>query len=158
MNPAGVGSAILGVIVLLSLFIPWVIFLVSYDQEVWGGVQEEWENMSYTLLAAADTLEMSQPRVLFGILLVLALLSISSIVLPRFVVAIVAVSASSSLLSRGSTSSGSSFWKHFFADFAPPGVGAATFPFLWRTAGQRLLCLIFPASSSSPLNGRRQQR
>ena len=158
MNPAGVGSAILGVIVLLSLFIPWVIFLVSYDQEVWGGVQEEWENMSYTLLAAADTLEMSQPRVLFGILLVLALLSISSIVLPRFVVAIVAVSgflvtSFSWLYFLGEQL----FAKHFFADFAPPGVGAATFPFLGVLLASVCFVVIFLLQLIPGLNRRRSR-
>ena len=131
MNVAAIGSSVLGAIVLLSLFIPWVIFLVTYDQEVWEGVQEEWRSMSYSLLAAAGTLENTAPRVLFGILLVLALPSIASIVLPRAVVAVVAlagflVTSFSWLYFFGEQL----FAKHFFADFVPPGVGAATLPYV----------------------------
>ncbi len=158
MNVAGVGSAILGVVTLLSLFMPWVVFLVTYDQEVWGGMQEEWQNMSYTLLAAADTLEMAQPRVFFGILLVLALLSIASIVLPRFVVAIVAVAgflvtSFSWLYFFGEQL----FAKHFFADFVPPGVGALTFPFLGALLASVCFTVIFALQLIPGLNRRRSR-
>ncbi len=144
MNVAGIGSSVLGAIVLLSLFMPWVIFLVTYDQEVWGGVQEEWESMSYSLLAAAGTLENSVPRVLFGILLVLSLSGIASIVLPRAVAAIVAVAgflvtSFSWLYFFGEQL----FAKHFFADFVPPGVGAATLPFLGALLASLCFFVIF---------------
>ena len=144
MNVAGIGSSVLGAIVLLSLFMPWVIFLVTYDQEVWGGMQEEWESMSYSLLAAAGTLENSVPRVLFGILLVLSLAGIASIVLPRAVAAIVAVAgflvtSFSWLYFFGEQL----FAKHFFADFVPPGVGAATLPFLGALLASLCFFVIF---------------
>ena len=144
MNVAGIGSSVLGVLVLLSLFIPWVIFLVTYDQEVWGDVQEEWQSMSYTLLAAAGTLENNVPRVLFGILLVLSLPSIASIVLPRAVAAIVAVAgflvtSFSWLYFFGEQV----FAKHFFADFVPPGVGAGTIPYLGALLASVCFFVIF---------------
>ena len=144
MNVAGIGSSVLGVLVLLSLFIPWVIFLVTYDQEVWGDVQEEWQSMSYTLLAAAGTLENNVPRVLFGILLVLSLPSIASIVLPRAVAAIVAVAgflvtSFSWLYFFGEQV----FAKHFFADFVPPGVGAGTIPYLGALLASFCFFVIF---------------
>ena len=144
MNVAGIGSSVLGAIVLLSLFIPWVIFLVTYDQEVWGGMQEEWQSMSYTLLAAAGTLENNVPRVLFGILLVLSLSGIASIVLPRAVAALVAVAgflvtSFSWLYFFGEQL----FAKHFFADFVPPGVGAATIPYLGALLASLCFFVIF---------------
>ncbi|MCY4581648.1 MAG: hypothetical protein OXE50_02430 [Chloroflexi bacterium] len=90
-TPAGIGSSVLGALVLLSLFIPWVWLLVVFDQEVWGGREDEWQGMGHTLLGAAGVLESSVPYVFFGILLVLGLLSAASVVLPRAVVAIAAV-------------------------------------------------------------------
>ncbi len=136
MNVAGIGSSVLGVLVLLSLFIPWVIFLVTYD--------EEWESMSYTLLASADTLENTVPRVLFGILLVLSLPSIASIVLPRAVAAIVAVAgflvtSFSWLYFFGEDV----FTKAFFGDFVPSGVGAITFPFIGALLASVCFFVIF---------------
>ena len=144
VNAAGIGSSVLGAIVLLSLFMPWVIFLVTYDQEVWGGMQEEWQSMSYTLLAAAGTLENNVPRVLFGILLVLSLSGIASIVLPRAVAALVAVAgflvtSFSWLYFFGEQL----FAKHFFADFVPPGVGAATIPYLGALLASLCFFVIF---------------
>ncbi len=136
MSVAGIGSSVLGAIVLLSLFIPWVIFLVTYD--------EEWEGMSYTLLAAAGTLENTLLRVLFGILLVLSLSSIASIVLPRAVAAIVAlvgflVTSFSWLYFFGEQP----FVKHFFAGFVPPGVGAITVPYLGALLASFCFFVIF---------------
>ena len=136
LNVAGVGSAILGALVLLSLFIPWVIFMVTYN--------DEWENTSYTLLAAAETLEITQPRVFFGILLVLGLSSIASIVLPRAVSAIVAVAG------LGVTSFSwvyflgeQLFAKALFGDIAPPGVGAMTLPYLGALLATFCFMVIF---------------
>ncbi len=126
MNPAGIGSAILGALVLLSLFIPWVIFMVTYN--------DEWESMSHTLRGATEALEGNNvPLTFFYILLVVGLLSIASIVLPRAVVAIVAaigwiVTAFSCLYFFGEQP----FTKALFGDldFVPSGVGAITFPYL----------------------------
>lgn len=136
VNVAGIGSSVLGALVLLSLFIPWVIFLVTYD--------EEWESMSYTLLAAADTLENTFLRVLFGILLVLGLSSVASIVLPRAVAAILAVAgflvtSFSWLYLFGEQL----FAKAFFGDFIPPGVGAITFPFIGALLASVCFFVIF---------------
>ena len=158
-NPAGIGSSVLGALVLLSLFTPWVIFLVSYDQEVWGDVQEE--SQSYTLLAAADTLESAVPNVFFGILLVLALLSIASIVLPRFVVAIVSVAGFLVTSFSWFYFLGEQlFAKHFFADadFVPPGVGAITFPFLGVWLASVCFIVIFLLQLIPRLNRRRPQQ
>lgn len=143
-NVAGIGSSVLGAVVLVSLFMPWVIFLVTYDQEVWGDMQDEWQSMSYTLLAAADTLENTVPRVLFGILVVLCLASIASIVLPRAVAAIVAitgflVTSFSWVYFFGEQL----FAKHFFSDFVPPGVGAITFPYLGALLASFCFFVIF---------------
>lgn len=136
MNLAGVGSAVLGVLALLSVFMPWVIFMVTYN--------DEWENTSYTLLAAADTLEIAQPRVFLIILLVLGLLSIASIVLPRAVTAIVAVAG------FGVTSFSwiylfgeQLFAKALLGDFIPPGVGAITLPYLGALLATFCFMVIF---------------
>ena len=118
MNVAGIGSSVLGAIVLLSLFIPWVIFLVTYDQEVWGGMQEEWESMSYTLLAGEQ-----RPCVLASCSCWPCRASPRSYCPVRWQRSSPS-QASSSLPSRGSTGE-QVFAK---ADFIPPGVGAATLP------------------------------
>ena len=152
MNVAGIGSSVLGAFVLLSLFIPWVVFWVSYE--------EESESMSYTLLAAADTLENTVPRVLFGILLVLCLPVIASIVLPRAVAAIVAVAgflvtSFSWLYFFGEQV----FAKHFFADlaFVPDGVGAITFPFLGALLASFCFMVIFLLQLIPRLNKSRRK-
>ncbi len=127
-TPAGIGSSVLGALVLLSTFIPWVYLLVVFDQEVWGGVEEEWQGMGHTLLGAAGELESSVPYVFFGILLVLGLLCAASVVLPRAVVAVAAVAGWFVCFS-------SYFYlfeplvENLFSDFLPPGVGAMTLPF-----------------------------
>ena len=123
LNIAGIGSSVLGALVLLSLFMPWVIFMVTFN--------DEWDGTSYTLLAAANTLEIVQPRVFFGILLVIALSSIASIVLPRVVVALVAVAgwivtAFSYLYLFGEQV----FEKAILGEFIPPGLGAMTLPYV----------------------------
>ena len=123
MNVAGIGSSVLGALVVVSIFVPWVIFLVTYN--------DQWESMSYTLLGAADTLEIAQPRVFFGLLLVLGLLSVASIVLPRAVAAIVAaagwiVTAFSYLYLFGEQV----FERAILGDFIPSGLGAVTLPYV----------------------------
>lgn len=122
VNVAGIGSAIMGVLVLVSLFIPWFVFLVTYD--------EEWESRSFSLRAASETLQNDVPVTVFFILIVVALLSIASIVLPRVVVALVAVAgflvtSFSWLYVFGEQL----FAKHFLGEFPPPGVGAMTLPY-----------------------------
>ncbi len=125
LNVGGIGTSIFGVIVLLSLFMPWVIFLVDYGND-------ETESMSFSLLAAADTLESSVPHVFFGILLVLCLLSVASIVLPPLVSAIV------SILGFVVTTftwfyflvGSEAFAKAILGDYIPRGVAAGTFPYL----------------------------
>ena len=136
LNAANIGSSLAGLFVVISLFIPWVIFLVTYD--------DEWESTSYTLLGAANTLEIAQPRVWFGILLVLGLLSIASMALPRAVSAIIAfagflVTTFSWLYLFGEQL----FAKALLGDWVPPGVGAATFPYLGALLASFCFLVIF---------------
>ena len=155
-NPAGIGSSILGALVLLSLFIPWVYLLVVFDQEVWGGIEDQWQGMGHTLLGAAGLLESSVPHVFFGILLVLGLLSVASVVLPRAVVAIVAVA--------GWLVCASSYFYFFeplvenlFSDFLPPGVGAMTLPFPGVLLAGFCFTVIFLLQLIPGLNRRRSR-
>ncbi len=84
LNVAGVGSLIAGVLVLISIFMPWVGFLASAYGELAAGV-------SLTLRAGAEELGLPALNVFFYVLLVSGLLSIISIGLPRAVAAIIAV-------------------------------------------------------------------
>ena len=122
MNIAGVGSSILGVLVVVSVFIPWVIFVVT--------IGDESESMGYTLRSAAETLESNASRTFFILLLVLGILSIPSIVLPRVVPAIIAVVGLIVTIVS---------YAYLFGEFedaflnslggqAPSGIGAGTFP------------------------------
>ena len=148
MNVAGVGSAILGVVTLLSLFMPWVIFTLTYDDEL--------EGTSYTLLAAADTLDSAVPYVFFGILLVMCLLSVVSVLLPRAVAAIVAVAGLLVTSISWFYFMGSQvFAKAILGDFIPPGVGAATFPFLGVLVASVCFLVIFALQLIPGLNRRR---
>lgn len=136
MNAAGVGSSGLGVLALLSLFIPWVIFLLT--------INDEWRGTSFTLLAAADTLESAVPRVFFGILLVLCLSSVASIVLPRAVAAIVAVAGLLVTTFTWFYFMGSQVLdKHILGDFIPPGVGAVTSPYFGAMLASFCFLVIF---------------
>ncbi len=83
MNAAGIGGLVVGVLVLLSVFMPWFGFLISAYGETAGG-------LNFNLRAAAQELNLPVLNGFFFILLVLALLSIVSIVLPRLVAAIAA--------------------------------------------------------------------
>ena len=84
LSGAGIGSAGLGVLAALSVFIPWIYLYVDVGDEGIG--------FSYTLLGVNETLDMgAMPIVFFIILLVLGLACIASIALPRAVAAIVAV-------------------------------------------------------------------
>ena len=150
MNVAGVGSAILGVVTLLSLFMPWVIFTLTYDDEL--------EGTSYTLLAAADTLDSAVPYVFFGILLVMCLLSVVSVLLPRAVAAIVAVAGLLVTSISWFYFMGSQvFAKAILGDFIPPGVGAATFPFLGVLVASVCFLVIFALQLIPGLNRRRSK-
>ena len=130
MNVAGVGSLIFGVLIVVSVFIPWVVFVITLGDD-------NTETFSYTLRGAAETLEgnsapgmfNSAPGTFFIILLVLGLLSVASIVLPRVVVALIAVAgflvtSFSYLYLFGEQV----FEKSLWGSVPPPGVGAATLP------------------------------
>ena len=152
MNVAGVGSAISGVLALLSLFIPWVIFVVT--------INDESESTSFTLLSAVGTLESAVPLVFFGILLVLGLSSVASIVLPRAVAAIVAVAG---LLVTSFT------WFYFLfsevftkaimgdLDNIPRGVGAAALPYLGVYLASICFLVIFLLQLIPRLNSSRSK-
>ena len=84
LSGAGIGSAGLGVLAALSVFLPWIYLYVDVGEDGIG--------FSYTLLGVNETLDMgAMPIVFFSILLVLGLACIASIALPRAVAAIVAV-------------------------------------------------------------------
>ncbi len=83
MNVGGIGGSVFGALSVLGVFMPWVLFLVAY--------RDESESTSLTLLAASEELDSILVLAFFGILLVLALLSAASIVLPRAVAGFVAV-------------------------------------------------------------------
>ena len=123
MNVAGIGSSTLGILIVVSLFIPWALLVITYGED-------ETETFSYTLRGAVETLgENNSPTTFFIILLVLGLLSIASIVLPRVVVAIVAVIGFLVTLFSSFYFLGSQvFEKALLADVIPLGVGAVTLP------------------------------
>ena len=83
VNVAGIGGLVAGVLVLISVFMPWFGFLISAFGETAGG-------LNFTLRVAAEELELPALGVFFFILLALGLLSIVSIVLPRLVAATIA--------------------------------------------------------------------
>ena len=83
VNVAGIGGSVAGVIVLVSVFLPWVGFLAAAYGELAGG-----ENL--TLRAGAEELGLPALSAFFFILLVVGVLSIISIGLPRAVTAVTA--------------------------------------------------------------------
>ena len=83
INVAGIGGLVVGVLVILSVFMPWFGFLISAYGEMAGGV-------NFTLRAAAEELGLPALSGFFFILIVLGLLSIISIALPRVAAAIIA--------------------------------------------------------------------
>ena len=123
MNVAGVGSSIFGALVVVSVLIPWVVFVVTYGED-------EIKTFSYTLRGAAETLQdNNSPNTFFVILLVLGLLSVASIVLPRAVAAIIAVAGLLvTMFSYLYLFGEQVFEKALFGSFPPPGIGAVTLP------------------------------
>ena len=83
VSVAGVGGLVAGVAVVVSVFMPWVGFLIS-------GYGQTADGPNLTLRAAASELELPALSGFFGILIVLGVASIASIVLPRAVAAIIA--------------------------------------------------------------------
>ncbi len=84
VNVAGIGGLVAGVLVLVSIFMPWYGFLISANGETAGG-------LNFTLIAVAtENDELPAFQAFFYILLVLGVLSIISMVLPRAVAAIIA--------------------------------------------------------------------
>ena len=84
LSGASIGSAGLGVLAALGVFIPWIYLFISVGDEGIG--------FSYTLSGVNETLDMGfMPNVFFIILLLLGMASIASIVLPRAAAAIVAI-------------------------------------------------------------------
>lgn len=83
LNIAGIVGALLGVVALLCLLMPWVGIYVEF-------LGEE-ELIGYTLTSAGEELEDGTAGALFAILIVLGLLGVASVVVPRLVTAIVAI-------------------------------------------------------------------
>lgn len=82
MNLAGVGGLVAGVVVLLSVFMPWVGFLASAYGELAAG--------SLSLRAASEELDLPALSWFFYVLIVLGALSVASVALPRAVAGMVA--------------------------------------------------------------------
>ena len=134
VNPAGIGSSILGVVAMASIFMPWILFELAA-----GG---ETESHHFSLWEMTDPMgvgwESGQARTFFFGLLVMGLVSAASIVLPRFVVAVVAIA--------GLAVTAFSYF-YFFAEIAnalrgelPEWVRASVLPS--RGAGLALLCYL----------------
>ena len=152
MNVGGVGSSIFGVLIVVSVFIPWVLFLITLGED-------NTETFSYTLIGAAETLEDNgAPGTFFTILLVLGLLSVASIVIPRVVVALIAVAgflvtSFSYLYLFGEQV----FEKALFGDIPPPGVGAATLPHIGVVLAAFCFVVIFLLQLIPALNRSRRK-
>ena len=87
VNPAGIGSSVLGVIAMASVFLPWILFELS------GG--GETESFHFTLWEMTDPLgegwDTGQARPIFFGMLVLGIASAASIVLPRIVPVLIGI-------------------------------------------------------------------
>ena len=83
VNVSGIGSSIFGALSVVSVFLPWVLFVVSVDDESDGA--------SFTLMAASEAVESGLPLAFFVIVLLLGLVGTASVVLPRAAAAVVAV-------------------------------------------------------------------
>ncbi|MCY4449955.1 MAG: hypothetical protein OXE02_14045 [Chloroflexi bacterium] len=83
VNAAGISGLVAGVLVLMSVFLPWFGFLISASGETAGG-------LNFTLRTASGEFELPAFGLFFFTLIALGLLSIVSIVLPRVVAAIIA--------------------------------------------------------------------
>ncbi len=83
VNVAGIAGLVVGVLVLVSIFMPWFGFLIS-------GYGQTEDGPSLTLRAAASELELPALGAFFYILIVLGVTSIASIALPRIAAAIIA--------------------------------------------------------------------
>ena len=83
VNVAGIGGLVAGVLVLMSVFLPWFGFLAAAYGELAGGA-------SVTLWAASGETGLPALRAFFFVLLVLGVFSIVSIGLPRAIAAIIA--------------------------------------------------------------------
>ncbi len=86
LNVAGIAGAVLGVFALLSIFMPWTIFLVDSSSEASDELSRE-----FTLLEAAEELEDDVLAIFFVVLLALGVLGIASILLPRWAAALIGV-------------------------------------------------------------------
>lgn len=124
VNPAGIGSTVLGVLAVVGVFMPWILFELS------GG--GETESLHFTLWEMTDPLgegwETGQARPIFFGLLVMGLVSAASIVLPRVVVGIVAIAGMAVTIYS---------YLYFFAEIVntlraagglPPGVSVSVLP------------------------------
>ncbi len=83
LNVAGIVGAVLGVVALLCLLMPWVGVYVEFlgEQEIIG----------HTLTSAGEELEDGTSGALFAVLIVLGLLGAASVVVPRLITAVVAI-------------------------------------------------------------------
>ncbi len=119
MNAAGIGGLVAGVLVLVSVFMPWFGFLISAYGEMAGG-------LNVTLRAAAQELNLPALNGFFFILVALGLLSVVSIVLPRLVAAIIA--AAGLLVTLASYLYVFAEAEREAAELSSIGVGATTLP------------------------------
>ena len=122
IDVAGVGSSVLCALIVVSIFLPWTILLVTFADEI--------ETFSHTLIGAAETLEDGNaPLTFFILLLVLGTLSIASVVPPRAVAAIVAIAGLLvTVISYFYLFCEQVFEIEHFGSMPLPGVGAATLP------------------------------
>ena len=129
INVAGIGSLVAGVLVLLSVFMPWVAFLASAFGELAGA--------NLTLSAASVELGLPLLSVFFYVLIVLGVLSIISIALPRTVAAIIAVAGVAVTLASYLYVFGEV--RREAAELSSLGVGVVTFP----AVGSLMAVLVF---------------
>jgi len=83
MDVAGIGGVVVGLLVILSVFMPWFGFLIS----TYG---ETAEGLNFTLAAGAEEFELPVFNVFFFIVLALGVLSVVSVGLHRAIAAIIA--------------------------------------------------------------------
>lgn len=129
LNVAGVGGVILGAVVLVSVFMPWVVFVFSG----YG----EWVNAGSLTLRAGE--ELIVLRLSFYALLALGVASIVSIVLPRVVAAIIAVAGLAVTLVSYFYVVAQVGAEAEIAELSDLGVGVMTFPYF----GALLVALCF---------------
>lgn len=134
VNVAGIGGLVAGVVVLISVFLPWVNVLASAYGEMAADAH-------LTLRAAARELDLPALSAFFFVLVVLGVLSVLSIGLPRAVAGIIA--------SAGLVVTLASYFYVFFeveseaTELSSIGVGVTALP----AVGSMIAGLVFVAMS-----------